>query len=113
MLFTIAVPIPTPTIVHSSLVAGTTSNFTCNHTVDFSAMASATWTVDDANIDTTGDGTDGVVLSFSPLTTSDSGRYVCTLTIISMTPHVVIEGPDQMSELEDITVQSKLIIAHF
>ena len=110
MLFTIAVPIPTPRIVHSSLVAGTTSNFTCNHTVDFPAMASATWTVGGVSIDTTGDGrvsTDGVVLSFSPLTTSDSGRYVCTLTIISRTHHVVIEGTDQMSEL-DITVQSEL-----
>ena len=75
-------------------------------------MASATWTVGGVSINTTGDGrvsTDGVVLSFYPLTTSDSGGYACTLTIISRTPYyVIIEGTGQMSELEDITVQSEL-----
>ena len=45
-------------------------------------------------------------LIFSPLTTSDTGIYTCTLTITTpQTPHVTVQGPVESGE-EVITVQS-------
>ena len=50
----------------------------------------------------------GVSLIFSPLTTSDTGTYTCTLTITTpQTPHVTVQRPVE-SEEEVITVQSKV-----
>ena len=52
--------------------------------------------------------TDGDTLTFSPLTTSDTGRYTCTLNItVSQTHHITVEGPVQ-SAVEVITVQSNV-----
>ena len=58
-------------------------------------------------IDTSQDGrisTDGDTLTFSPLTTSDSGSYTCTLAITA--PH--IQGHPMQSPVEDIAVQSNV-----
>ena len=52
--------------------------------------------------------TDGATLSFSPLATSDTGRYTCTLTVTTSQTHVTVQGPEQ-SEVEDIIVQSKIL----
>ena len=52
--------------------------------------------------------TTGVSLMFSPLTTSDTGTYTCTLTITTpQSPHVTVQRPVE-SEEEVITVQSKV-----
>ena len=52
---------------------------------------------------------DGVHLIFSPLTTSYTGNYICTLTISpsSDTPHVTVGGPVK-SSVKVIIVQSKV-----
>ena len=53
--------------------------------------------------------TDGVYLIFSPLTTSYTGNYICTLTITpsSETPHVTLGVPVK-SSVKVIIVQSKV-----
>ena len=67
-----------------------------------------TWTVNDTSLTTSEDGrisSDGDSLIFSPLTTSDTGNYTCTLTLSPQTPHVTVQGPAE-SEEEVIIVQS-------
>ena len=102
-------PTPTPFITHPILTAGTSGTLTCGYTLStpLDMAASATWTVNGSAV--TGDeriSTDGLFLTLSPLTTSDSGTYTCTLTIISLTPHVTVLGPQQ-SRPEEVYVYSK------
>ena len=115
-----AVPTPTPFIrMSGSFVAGTISNLTCNYTlsqsVDTAVSASAVWTVNGTAVATSEDGghniisSDGLSLVFSPLTTSDTGRYTCTLTLTAspQTPHVTVQGPAMQSPEKIISVQSE------
>ena len=113
----IVVPAPTPFITVSTTErkAGTTLSLTCDYTlspsVDTTVEAEVVWTVNGSAVATSADGrisTAGVSLMFSPLTTSDTGTYTCTLTITTpQTPHVTVQGPVE-SEEEVITVQSKV-----
>ena len=79
--------------------------------MDTDITASATWTINGRVVPTYEDdgriSTNGTDLTFSPLTTLDSGRYKCnvTLTPSSQTPHVIVEGQWQ-SEAKNIPVQS-------
>ena len=93
-----SVPTPTPFITHPILTAGTSGTLTCHYTLNqpLDVIASATWTVNGSAV--TGDeriSTDRLSLTLSPLTTSDSGRYTCTLTLTSLTPYVTVLGPQQ------------------
>ena len=65
------------------------------------------WMVDGVAVDTSPGriSTGGVTLSFSPLATSDTGSYSCTLTVITSHTHFTVQGPEQ-SEMEDVIVQS-------
>ena len=104
-----SVPTPTPFITHPILTAGTSGTLTCGYTLSppLDVIASATWTVNGSSV--TGDeriSTDRLSLTLSPLTTSDSGTYTCTLTIISLTPHVTVLGPQQ-SPPKEVYVYSK------
>ena len=47
--------------------------------------------------------TDGATLSFSPVATSDTGNYTCTLTVTTSQTHVTVEEPEQ-SDAEDVIV---------
>ena len=111
-----SVPTPTPSVFHSTLTAGADGTLTCNYTLSppLDVAASATWTVNGSEV--TGDeriSTDKLSLTLSPLTTSDSGRYTCTLTLISLTPYVTVPGPPQQSSWGLITVQSRSTIYLF
>ena len=71
---------------------------------------SVTWMVNGSGIDTSIDGhitsNGGQLIIFSPVTTSDTGRYRCTLSITS--PHtafIELQGPVQSAEKE-IIIQS-------
>ena len=104
------VPTPAPFISNSSpLIAGTLLNLSCDYTlsisVDTDIIATATWTINDMPIAMS----DGVYLIFSPLTTSYTGNYICTLTLTpsSATPHVTIGVPVK-SSVKVIIVQSKV-----
>ena len=67
-----------------------------------------TWMVNGRAVDTTSDriSTEGETLTFSPLTTSDTGRYTCELTINENLRYVTVERPVQ-SEETPIAVLSK------
>ena len=100
--------------VTGSVYAGTPLNLTCDYSlspsVDTDLQTLVTWTVNDTTVDTSENGhisSDGVSLIFSPLTTSDTGRYTCTLTLSPQTPHVTVQGPVQSRE-KIIIVQSKI-----
>ena len=73
------------------------------------ATVSVMWMVNGSEVDTSIDGhvtSHGDRITFSPVTTSDTGRYTCTLTITA--PHtafIELLGPVQSAEKE-IIVQS-------
>ena len=50
--------------------------------------------------------TDGPTLTFSPLTTSDSGSYVCTVVITALHSQHITVGRPAESEEEIIAVMS-------
>ena len=112
------VPAPTPFITVSTTdrIAGTTLSLTCDYilssSVDTTVVIEVTWMAANNAFATSADGhisTTRVSLIFSPLTTSDTGTYTCTLTITTpQTPHVTVQGPAVESEEEVITVQSKV-----
>ena len=110
------VPVPTPSITISNsdtVYAGTTLSLTCDYSlspsVDTTAQITVTWMVDGIAVDTSPGqiSIDGATLSFSPLATSDTGNYTCTLTVTTSQTYVTAQGPQQ-SEVEGIIVQSKL-----
>ena len=110
------VPAPTSFITVSSTdrTAGNTLSLTCDYTlgpsVDTTVEVDVTWRVGNYLVAGSEDhiSTAGVSLIFSPLTTSDTGTYTCTLTITTpQTPHVTVQRPVE-SEEEVITVQSKV-----
>ena len=109
----LSVPVPTPSITISStdtVYAGTTLSLTCDYTlspsVDTISQREVTWMVDGVAVDTSLGriSSDGATLSFSPLATSDTGNYACTLTVTTSQTHVTVEGPER-SEVDDIIVQ--------
>ena len=76
--------------------------------MDTTVETAVSWMVNGLVVDTSQDGrisTDEDTLTFSPLTTSDTGSYRCTLTITVSQMHVSVQGPMQ-SAVEVITVQS-------
>ena len=92
------------------MYAGTILNLTCDYTlsplVDATPQIAVTWMVDGVAVDTSPSriSTDGATLSFSPVATSDTGNYTCTLTVTASQTHVTVQGPEQSTEW-DITVE--------
>ena len=74
--------------------------------MDTISQKEVTWMVDGVVVDTSPGriSSDGATLSFSPLATSDTGNYTCTLTVTTSQTHVTVEGPTQ-SEIKDVIVQ--------
>ena len=68
-----------------------------------------TWMVNNVAVDTTSDriSTEGDTLTFSPLATSDTGRYTCELTVAKDLRYVTVETPGQ-SEEKNVAVLSML-----
>ena len=94
--------------------AGTTLSLTCNYTlspsVDTALEKEVVWTVNGLAVATSADGpisTIGVSLIFSPLTTSHTGTYACTLNITTPQTHLTVQESVER-EKEVITVQSKV-----
>ena len=95
---TLSVPAPTPEITASvtgTVSAGDPLTLTCDYTlspsIDTDLQTAVNWTVNGTEVEDGGHiSSDGVSLIFSPLTTSDTGRYTCTLTLTASprTPHV-------------------------
>ena len=88
------------------------STFMCNYTSNVDSRATAMWTLNKVPIPTTSTGnerisTDEISLIFSPLTTSDSGEYSCTLNITSLMQYITVIGGVAMTEID---VQSKFFV---
>ncbi|CAI8023704.1 Down syndrome cell adhesion molecule-like protein 1 homolog [Geodia barretti] len=69
---------------------------------DISVDTVVTWTVGNTAVTTSGEGrrvyNSGTNLEFSLLTTSDTGRYTCTLAIIPQTSFITVDGPKESPE---------------
>ena len=114
----LSVPLPTPSIVLSTtdtVYAGTTLSMICDYilspSVDTTPQTAVAWMVDGVAVDISPGriSADGATLSFSPIATSDTGSYTCTLNVTSPQAHVTVQGPEQ-SEVKGITVQSNVFM---
>ena len=80
------------------MYAGTILSLTCDYTlspsVDTTTQTAVTWMVNGVAVDASPAriSTDGATLSFSPLATSDTGSYTCTLTVTASQTHVTVQG---------------------
>ena len=80
------------------MYAGTVLNLTCDYNlsplVDAIPQIAVTWMVDGVAVDTSSGRifTDGALLSFSPVATSDDGNYMCTLTVTTSQAYASIQG---------------------
>ena len=63
--------------------------------MDTSPDITVTWMVNGTAVHTSPDrtSTGGATLSFSPVATSDSGRYTCQLTVATSQTHITVQGP--------------------
>ena len=106
-----SVQTPTPTITNTTLTAGTNGNLTCSYSdPPFADRATATWTVDGTPVTTSARvSTDGPSLIFSPFTTSDTGNYICSLTLDSLAPYIIVQG-EQPSQMTEIIVSSECLL---
>ena len=111
--FNPSVPAPTPFITFSNIntvYAATTLNLTCDYTlsplVDTTAQTAVTWMVDGVAVDNSLGriSIDGATLSFSPISISDTGSYMCTVTVTTSQTHVTVQEPPQ-SAVEEINVE--------
>ena len=111
-----SVPVPTPSISVSNtgtVYAGTPLSLTCDYTlspsVDTSPDIAVTWMVNGTAVDTTPDriSIDGATLSFSPVATSDSGRYTCELSVTASQIHVTAQNSRQSTV--DLLIQSNTL----
>ena len=86
------------------MYAGTTLNLTCDYTFIYGDRA-VTWMVDGVAVDTSSGriSTDGDTLSFSPVATSDTGNYACTLTA------TVFWAPDIIQSVTHSEVESLIV----
>ena len=85
--------------------AGTTLSLSCNYSQPF-IQPVVTWMVNGGAVDMKSDriSTEGDTLIFSPLATSDTGRYTCELTVADDLRNVTVQ---ETSEPRNIAVQSK------
>ena len=94
------------------MLAGAPLTLHCDYTlstsVDISIETVVTWMVNGSTVATSGERSiTGVALTFSLLTTSDTGRYTCTLAITApQTPFVTVESPKESPE-KIVTAQSE------
>ena len=68
------------------------------------------WMVGGAAVDTSPGriSATGDTLNFSHLATSDTGNYICELTVTTQQTHVTVQAPEQ-SGVEDITMQGNVL----
>ena len=115
IIYSPIVAVPTPVVTASgSLLAGSPLTLQCDFnlsaSVDISVEGVVTWMVGNTAVPTSGEGRrvyySGTSLELSLLTTSDTGRYTCTLAIIPQGPFITVDGPKESPE-KIVTVQSE------
>lgn len=109
----------TPLISHGILTAGIKGVLICDYTLNAAIdnniplTVSLSWKVNGTLLESNGRiKMDGVTLTISPLTTSDIGRYECSLVLSSLAPHIVLEQPQPSSEIF-ITIHGALPVENF
>ena len=110
-------PIPSIRLDYNTLLAGTEANLTCDYFLDLSVdivilLENVVWFFNGSVLATTGEeriSTNETTLTFSPLSTFDSGRYTCSLEISDLQPHYITFSGSQESTAKFIAVQSKFI----
>ena len=92
--------------------AGTSYNLTCVYTlsamIDSDPSIMVGWIVNDNEVDTSNSRIsvlDDILLVFNPLTTSDSGSYMCTVTLMTEEYITVLDPQSQQSSIVEIIVQ--------
>ena len=92
------------------MYAGAILSLTCDYTlspsVDTTPQTAVTWMVDGVTVDTSPSriSIDGATLILSPLATSDTGNYTCTLTVTASQTHVTVHGAE-LSDVESLIVK--------
>ena len=98
-----------PEIVYDTPLAGTNFTLSCDYgpSVDTDLNENIAWAVNGSEIknDSGRIFNDGKYLVFSPLHTSDSGNYTCSLSISGAPYYVTVQEPKRSVE-EEVTVQS-------
>ena len=112
--FIYAVSIPTPSVTYgSNPLAGepltVTCSFTLHPSVDTHIESRVTWRVNGSavNLNDNMISNEDNSLTFSSVTTSDTGFYACTLTLTSETPYVAVRGGPKQSAWDMITVKRR------
>ena len=99
-----------------NLEAGSSLTLTCNYnlSLDKSIEEEVNWKVNGTAVSNR-ISTAGSTLSFSSLATSDTGQYICelTLTIDQRITYVTVQESPVMSSGVNITVQSKYNILQY
>ena len=110
----LSVPLPEPTIANgrsAPLYAATSYHLTCDYTlhelIDTGLRLIVNWWVDGSPVNTSQSRITALdnTLVFNPLATSDSGSYVCTLTLPVQEYVTVLQPEEQQSLPVDITVE--------
>ena len=94
------------------MYAGTILSLTCDYTwtsladCDTTPQALVTWIVDDEAVNISRDqiSANGNTLTFSPVATSDTGDYICTLTVTTPQTNFTVQGTIQ-NKVERIFVE--------
>ena len=109
---TVSVPTPSVTI-GSHPFAGESLTVTCSFilhpSVDTPIESRVTWRVNGSAVKLNNDriSNEDNSLIFSPVTTSDTGFYECTLTLTSQNSYAVVRGGPKQSTWEIITVKCR------
>ena len=117
IIFLYAVSVPTSSVTYgSSPFAGESLTMICSFTlhppVDTPIESRVTWRVNGSVVNLNNDriSNEDNSLTFSSVTTSDTGFYACTLTLTSQNPYVAVRGGPKQSEWDMITVKSRCFI---
>ena len=112
--FIYAVSVPTPSLTYgSNPFAGESFTMTCSFTlhpsVDTPIESRVTWRVNGSAVNINNDmiSNEDSSLTFSPVTTSDTGYYACTLTLTSQNPYVAVRGGPKQSVWRMVTVKCR------
>ena len=113
-LFPYAVSVPTPSVTYgSNPFAGEPLTMICSFTlhpsVDTPIESRVTWRVNVSAVNLNNDriSNEDNSLTFSSVTTSDTGSYACTLTLTSQNPYVAVRGGPKESAWRMVTVECR------
>ena len=115
-MYIVQVTAPSVSVSTADIVAGVEVSLTCDYALSQSVdvTVSVMWMVNGLVVDNSTHGhvtSNGDKITFSPVNTSDTGRYTCTLSITArLTALVKRLGPVQSAEKEIIVQSIRLTV---